>query len=101
MAHIEANGSEGLIDAYKRITEDDADNKRWLINVAQAARTPQDKKSGQSLKNYVRRLYQAVDGLIPWKKSMKTERLKGLKKKGPTGDEALKESEAFANKLGL
>jgi hypothetical protein len=60
-----------------------------------------DKKSSGGLRTYVRRLYQALDSMTPWKKSAKAERLKGLKRKGPSGDEALRESEAFAKKLKL
>ena len=76
---------------------------RWLINVAQAARTPMDKKSGKSIQNYVTKLHKMVDGLIPWRKDKNVERLKKLKEEGPgaSGEKALAESEAFAKSLGL
>ena len=76
---------------------------RWLINVAQAARTPMDKKSGKSIQSYVTKLHKMVDGLIPWRKKNNIERLKKLKGKEleASGEKALAESEAFAKSLGL
>ena len=74
---------------------------RWLINVAQAARTPMDKKSGKSLKGYVSKLHKMVSSMIPWRKTSKVDRLKKIKEQGPSGDDALRESEAFAKKMGL
>ena len=71
---------------------------RWLINVAQAARTPMDKKSGKGLRTYVGKLHKMVDSLLPWKKNSKVNRLKKIKEEGPSGEEALRESEAFAKK---
>jgi hypothetical protein len=99
--HIETYGTNWVLDTYKLIAEDEAGDKRWLINVAQAAMTPMDKKSSRSLKRYVQRLHRMVDNLIPWRSEAKIERLKALKEKGPSGDEALRESEEFAKKLGL
>jgi len=80
--------------------EDKAIEFRWLINAAQAARTPMDKGSSRKLHSYVRRLHSAIDKMAPWQKTNKVERLKRLRNITPD-DNAVKESEQLAKKLGL
>jgi hypothetical protein len=101
VSHIEAYGSQWVIDTCKRLLEDEASDKRWLINVAQAAMTPMDKKSSKGLRRYVAKLHKMVDSFIPWRGDAKVNRLKALKEKGTSGEDALKESEEFARKLGM
>ena len=77
----------------------------WEVNVAQAARSPMSKKSGKSLRNYVRKLHNNVNAMTPWEKNRKLERLKALKKgtkqTAAEGDKALKASEDLVRKLGM
>jgi len=80
--------------------EDMALEFRWLVNAAQAARTPMDKNSSRGLRSYVRKLHNAIDRMAPWSKASKLERLKKLR--GTTADDsAIEESEKLAKKLGL
>lgn len=74
---------------------------RWQVNVAQAARTPMDKESSRGIRDYVRKLHQAVDGMTPWDKNDKLSRLKALKGKSleAAGDEALKASEKLVKEM--
>jgi hypothetical protein len=85
-------------DTYKRIMEDRAFELRWAINAAQAARTPQDKKSGQGLRNYVRKLHRALDSMVPWTRREKIDRLKRLKGH-KSGADAVAASEALVRKI--
>jgi len=75
----------------------------WAINVAQASRTPSDKKSSKGMRDYTRKLHKAASSLAPWETEEKAGRLKALKNRpnGATGEEALSQSEEFARKLGL
>jgi len=75
----------------------------WGINIAQASRSPSDKGSSKSLRNYVRKLHGNVDSMVPWEKQNKFERLKSLKEnsKPVDGKQALKTSEELVNKLRL
>ena len=70
-----------------------------MVNAAQAARTPMDKKSGQGLQSYVRKLHKAIDSMVPWQGRSKVDRLKRLK--GKSNKKALEESEEMAKQLGL
>lgn len=101
VAHIRERGVAGVLDAYKRIQEDRALQLRWLVNAAQAARTPMDKGSSKGLRNYVRSLHRAIDGLVPWLKNAKLERLKRLKQQGKPDAAALEAAEQMVAKLGL
>ena len=103
MTQIEEFGDEWVIGAYRRILSDRAREMHWAVNVAQAARSPQSKKSGKSLRDYVRKLHNNVSAMTPWDKSSKLERLKSLREKSTqvAGDEALKASEDFVKKLGM
>jgi hypothetical protein len=95
--HVETWGSDGLFACYKHIVEDRATEWRWMVNAAQAARTPMDKKSGQGLQGYVRKLHKAIDSMVPWVGSAKIERLKKLR--GTPDKKALEETEAMMKKL--
>ena len=103
IAQIEQFGDDWVIGAYKRILSDRAREMHWAVNVAQAARTPMSKKSGKSLRNYVRKLHNNVSAMTPWDKSSKLERLKALKGKSTqaAGKKALKASEDLVRKLGM
>lgn len=80
--------------------EDKALEFRWLVNAAQAARTPMDKNSSRGLRSYVRKLHNAIDRMAPWSKNEKLERLKKLRGV-PADNSAVDESERLAKKLGL
>ena len=103
MTQIEEFGDEWVIGAYKRILSDRAREMHWAVNVAQAARSPMSKKSGKSLRNYVRKLHDNVSAMTPWDKSSKLERLKALRGQSAqtAGDKALKASEDLVGKLRM
>jgi len=100
IAQIEQFGDRWAIDAYRRILSDDALELHWAVNVAQAARTPMDKKSGKGSRTYVRILHRSIDKMTPWKGDSRLERLKALKDKGPD-KEALAATEKLVKTMGL
>jgi hypothetical protein len=84
------------------IMSDRAREMHWEVSVAQASRSPTDKKSSKGMRGYVRKLHKAATSVAPWEEKSKLERLKALKTpRAKTGDEALQASEEFAKKLGL
>lgn len=60
-------GVSWLDETWKLIQEDWVIDKQTLMALFPLARTPMDKKSGESLKQYQKSLQKQFDSLLPWK----------------------------------
>jgi hypothetical protein len=71
-----------LLESWRFIQEDKAALYRMMLNVAPAARTPMDKRSAQGMQSYIKKLFRAIEDIVPWTRSNKMGDLHGKVKPG-------------------
>jgi hypothetical protein len=59
-------GESWLTEAYKLCIEDQAEEKRWLVQVMPLARTPQSNQGASAMESYTQRLQTYLDRVAPW-----------------------------------
>lgn len=57
------------------VREDKADALRWFASAMPLARTPQSKKDAQSMHNYNKKYFRALENLTPWTAASKSSAL--------------------------
>lgn len=87
---IRRYGQAWVDEAIGCINEDKKREMEWqveslkvLVQIAPIARTPMDRKGGNNLQKYTRRLLKELDSLLPWKAEERRRAIKERLSKPP------------------